>query len=932
MDDSSITKETSVYGQTNIKPFSGAGLTPKKDYQKWVEELDIVLVTKLDRWRRIITGTQTMVVTDDNVELIVDESYKDLLKAGRTKDALSLWNNDHFWTKEEQQRRVDHDKEQVFGFLCTITERTARNQIRTLGPSNIHDMWTMFQTDYGITLNTDIRERERIFEAGITNKAGTTMEEREDMAVHIHRLEAMQQELRDLLPASEQLTNKYCQKEMLQQILCDSVHPLYLECIQTLRHEMWMNSTLALSADERALELAKGCKAYEEFPVPFDSLRDRLIQRFKRHQKLWKGGRRAVPNASGVYSFGNDSRDRRRICWDCGQDDHLRNDSACESKGSGKFEPEWLKAKKAKAGRGDKRSHDEGGGNTTTFGKKGPCHHWTRGHCQAGPRCEWSHDHKRGNNRGKVGKNKTGISARLSQSRRDRAKNLSTIMVAALTDERSKDDDKSTDEDANSDYKKQMTTLVTQSMQTAGLWMMTTVGAAVNDNRYGKSDCYDATQTVLLSCGAMSAHAIAMDNCAKCSASNQEMDFLFLDRSKAACESITLVGIGGTACCGGRGPLLVTIMHSDTDGTWCVIDPDGIFIGGTSESCLRILAANKLEQGGLVIQKIPFAKGRPAMEGESASPFQTHLFDSRTGTTVPLVNHDGLQMLQTVNRSAKNYKKNKFLNAVVPLITDLKHSPLVHLNRVEQSYHVAASAKPFGVDGYMPVASSNGTTVGKYYDTVDEIYANVSKKCGERYRDVKDLSEGGSSQNNSKPEDFAPIAGNDLYSMTVGAWLTGVDSGAITGPGSDVRSGTGNPVSMIDSIPFKGLGEGMGIEDAFANAPMQHNTNMNEPRVLVDSCATEHSTMDGQFAQLFQSGLITKSKSDDVTPLTSFDTAFDKGVSIALQCYTKENDKAEKDEPRRLRREKRQKKISDAIQVDKIPVDDKMEDFPNGAI
>ena len=107
---------------------------------------------------------------------------------------------------------------------------------------------------------------------------------------------------------------------------------------------------------------------------------------------------------------------------------------------------------------------------------------------------------------------------------------------------------------------------------------------------------------------------------------------------------------------------------------------------------------------------------------------------------------------------------------------------------------------------------------------------------------------------------------------------------------------------------------------------------MNEPRVLVDSCATEHSTMDGQFAQLFQSGLITKSKSDDVTPLTSFDTAFDKGVSIALQCYTKENDKAEKDEPRRLRREKRQKKISDAIQVDKIPVDDKMEDFPNGAI
>jgi hypothetical protein len=220
---SSSTATSSSSGEQYVHPFSGTGDTVKTKYQTWVEQMDIALVAKPERWRRIIKGTQTLTVTNDNVEFIANETFKDMNRT-RSKDAMYLWGQDYFWTVEYQQERVTHDLEQVFGWLCIITEGTARNQIRTLGVKRVNEMWANFQQDYGITLNTDIRERERELEVGITRPDKKAMQVQDDMCVHIQKLEDMQSSLRDLLSAEDRATNKYMTKEMLAQILCDSVH------------------------------------------------------------------------------------------------------------------------------------------------------------------------------------------------------------------------------------------------------------------------------------------------------------------------------------------------------------------------------------------------------------------------------------------------------------------------------------------------------------------------------------------------------------------------------------------------------------------------------------------------------------------------------------------------------------------------------------
>jgi hypothetical protein len=80
-------------------------------------------------------------------------------------------------------------------------------------------------------------------------------------------------------------------------------------------------------------------------------------------------------------------------------------------------------------------------------------------------------------------------------------------------------------------------------------------------------------------------------------------DFLQLDTSWEAQNSMTLVGVGGEAKCGGRGVMMLVLKHSQ-HGTWVLIDPDAIYIKPKEgDAPLRVISANRMESMGLYIQK-----------------------------------------------------------------------------------------------------------------------------------------------------------------------------------------------------------------------------------------------------------------------------------------------------------------------------------------
>ena len=180
----------------------------------------------------------------------------------------------------------------------------------------------------------------------------------------------------------------------------------------------------------------------------------------------------------------------------------------------------------------------------------------------------------------------------------------------------------------------------------------------------------------------MDLDTIAVDNCARTTASTELTDFLSIDRSPNACNSIRLIGVGGTAACGGRG-IMCFCVHHDEHGTWLLIDPDGVYIEkDQGEDTIRIVSANKMEACGLYIEK----------KARKSGSVNTKLACTRNNVQMNLYQKDGLTVLPTVRRSLKNFKNNRTLVKVVQAIKEGRHSPLVNMSQLEQSYAASINA------------------------------------------------------------------------------------------------------------------------------------------------------------------------------------------------------------------------------------------------
>ena len=124
-------------------------------------------------------------------------------------------------------------------------------------------------------------------------------------------------------------------------------------------------------------------------------------------------------------------------------------------------------------------------------------------------------------------------------------------------------------------------------------------------------------------------------------------------------------------------------VHHDEHGTWLLIDPDGVYIEkDQGEDTIRIVSANKMEACGLYIEK----------KARKSGSVNTKLACTRNNVQMNLYQKDGLTVLPTVRRSLKNFKNNRTLVKVVQAIKEGRHSPLVNLSQLEQSYAASINA------------------------------------------------------------------------------------------------------------------------------------------------------------------------------------------------------------------------------------------------
>ncbi len=96
-----------------------------------------------------------------------------------------------------------------------------------------------------------------------------------------------------------------------------------------------------------------------------------------------------------------------------------------------------------------------------------------------------------------------------------------------------------------------------------------------------------------------SMEVVWIDTCSALSVSTREEDFLFLDRSTQATDSVVLRGVGGSdAIIGGRGPMVV--LAADDQGREIVlIDPAGVYLAeAVDQANFRIFGQQRLKRFG----------------------------------------------------------------------------------------------------------------------------------------------------------------------------------------------------------------------------------------------------------------------------------------------------------------------------------------------
>jgi hypothetical protein len=135
---------------------------------------------------------------------------------------------------------------------------------------------------------------------------------------------------------------------------------------------------------------------------------------------------------------------------------------------------------------------------------------------------------------------------------------------------------------------------------------------------------------------------VGIDTCSAVSVSTEKDDFIFVDGSQEARDSVTLRGVGGSSSViGGRGPMVVKTKDSEGNEV-LMFDPSAVYLDpdelDVNQARFRIFGQAKLKRAGLKIVQDKYGNDDDYLvyrNGETEIPMET-VDDIITVRTMPL--------------------------------------------------------------------------------------------------------------------------------------------------------------------------------------------------------------------------------------------------------------------------------------------------------
>ena len=155
---------------------------------------------------------------------------------------------------------------------------------------------------------------------------------------------------------------------------------------------------------------------------------------------------------------------------------------------------------------------------------------------------------------------------------------------------------------------------------------------------------------------------VGVDSCSGRSVSSEKSDFLRLDSRPETISQVMVYGVGGSAGVAAVGPMVVTVQLPQYGKQVLMVDPQGVYVTGGSR--LRIFSKSRLRAFGLVVR----ATGK-ITDAET-------LVCIRSGRVIPLEEDNGITVVRTVAKDARNYKRNRGLLHAIDAIAKCEQSAL----------------------------------------------------------------------------------------------------------------------------------------------------------------------------------------------------------------------------------------------------------------
>jgi hypothetical protein len=195
---------------------------------------------------------------------------------------------------------------------------------------------------------------------------------------------------------------------------------------------------------------------------------------------------------------------------------------------------------------------------------------------------------------------------------------------------------------------------------------------------------------------------VGIDTCSALFVSTRREDFLFLDSSISAKNSIVLRGVGGSdAKIGGRGPMIV-LAEDDGGGEIVLIDPAGVYQAeAVDQADFRILGQLRMQKFGFDLVQNGDRDGK------------NHLLYKDRMVKIPLGEDSGILTLKTKSLLLQPEERHN-LDQYVDKLLEMDKGGEDHCLRVSRSSLVMNEAHltPYGAEAADALANGAPSELG----------------------------------------------------------------------------------------------------------------------------------------------------------------------------------------------------------------------------